>query len=177
MWPATIASRMRPSTRARTSSPGRWHGWALAGAIGGLAACLVAPTVLLEPAMMVRVLIFSLVAATLGGLDSLGGALLGGLLIGVSQTMVAGYIPFIGTELSLHLLDGHRSWASQRRVVGEILGKLPINLGKSDVNGREAISEILLNLGVAPLRRLAFGRDEALVLARPFVDQILPLAH
>jgi branched-chain amino acid transport system permease protein len=76
-------------------------GWALAGAIGGLAACLVAPTVLLEPAMMVRVLIFSLVAATLGGLDSLGGALLGGLLIGVSQTMVAGYIPFIGTELSL----------------------------------------------------------------------------
>jgi branched-chain amino acid transport system permease protein len=76
-------------------------GWALAGAIGGLAACLVAPTLLLAPDMMVRVLIFSLVAATLGGLDSLGGALLGGLLIGVSQTMVAGYVPFIGTELSL----------------------------------------------------------------------------
>jgi branched-chain amino acid transport system permease protein len=51
--------------------------------------------------MMVRVLIFSLVAATLGGLDSLGGALLGGLLIGVAQTMVAGYVPFICTELSL----------------------------------------------------------------------------
>jgi branched-chain amino acid transport system permease protein len=76
-------------------------GWALAGAIGGLAACLVAPTLLLEPDMMVRVLIFSLVAATLGGLDSLAGALLGGLLIGVAQTMVAGYVPFIGTELSL----------------------------------------------------------------------------
>lgn len=76
-------------------------GWALAGAIGGLAACLVAPTVLLEPSMMVRVLIFSLVAATLGGLDSLGGALVGGLLIGISQTMIAGYVGFIGTELSL----------------------------------------------------------------------------
>lgn len=76
-------------------------GWALAGAIGGLAACLVAPTVLLEPSMMVRVLIFSLVAATLGGLDSLGGALVGGLLIGISQTMIAGYIGFMGSELSL----------------------------------------------------------------------------
>ena len=76
-------------------------GWALAGGIGGLAACLIAPTVLLEPNMMVRVLIFSLVAATLGGLDSLGGALLGGLAIGVSQTMVAGYVEFMGTQLSL----------------------------------------------------------------------------
>jgi branched-chain amino acid transport system permease protein len=76
-------------------------GWALSGAIGGLAACLVAPAVLLEPDMMVRVLIFSLVAATLGGLDSLAGALIGGLAIGVAQTMAAGYVPFIGTELSL----------------------------------------------------------------------------
>jgi branched-chain amino acid transport system permease protein len=76
-------------------------GWALAGAIGGLAACLIAPTVLLEPNMMVRVLIYSMVAATLGGLDSLGGALLGGLVIGVSQTMVAGYVDVLGTQLSL----------------------------------------------------------------------------
>ncbi|MGE0730194.1 MAG: branched-chain amino acid ABC transporter permease [Acidimicrobiia bacterium] len=76
-------------------------GWALAGAIGGLAACLVAPTVLLEPNMMVRVLIYSLVAATLGGLDSLGGAVLGGLLIGIAQTMVAGYVAFMGAQLSL----------------------------------------------------------------------------
>jgi branched-chain amino acid transport system permease protein len=76
-------------------------GWAMAGAIGGAAACLVAPTVLLEPNMMVRVLIFSLVAATLGGLDSLGGALLGGMLIGVAQTMIAGYVGVLGSELSL----------------------------------------------------------------------------
>lgn len=76
-------------------------GWALAGSIGGLAACLVAPTVLLEPSTMVRVLIYSLVAATLGGLDSLGGAVLGGLLIGISQTMVAGYVEFMGSQLSL----------------------------------------------------------------------------
>jgi branched-chain amino acid transport system permease protein len=76
-------------------------GWAMSGAIGGLAACLVAPTVLLEPQMMVRVLIFSLVAATLGGLDSLGGALVGGIFVGVAQTMIGGYVSFMGSQLSL----------------------------------------------------------------------------
>jgi branched-chain amino acid transport system permease protein len=76
-------------------------GWALAGAIGALAGCLVAPNVLLEPNMMVRVLIYALVAATLGGLDSLGGAVLGGLVVGVAQTMIGGYVDFFGSELSL----------------------------------------------------------------------------
>jgi branched-chain amino acid transport system permease protein len=76
-------------------------GWALAGAIGALAGCLVAPMVVLEPNMMVRLLIFSLVAATLGGLDSLGGAVVGGFIIGVAQTMIGGYVGFIGSELSL----------------------------------------------------------------------------
>lgn len=76
-------------------------GWALAGAIGGLAGALVAPTVLLEPQMMVRVLIYSLVAATLGGLDSLGGAIIGGVAVGVAQTMLGGYVPFLGAQLAL----------------------------------------------------------------------------
>lgn len=76
-------------------------GWALAGAIGTVAGVLVAPTVLLEPDMMVRVLIFSLVAATLGGLDSMGGAVLGGLIVGLAQTMIGGYVGFFGSELSL----------------------------------------------------------------------------
>lgn len=76
-------------------------GWALAGAIGALAGCLVAPMVVLEPGMMVRLLIFALVAATLGGLDSLGGAIVGGLAIGLAQTMIGGYVGFIGSELSL----------------------------------------------------------------------------
>jgi branched-chain amino acid transport system permease protein len=76
-------------------------GWALAGGIGALAGCLVAPTVLLEPGMMVRVLIYSLVAATIGGLDSLGGAVLGGMLVGVAQTMIGGYVLVFGSQLSL----------------------------------------------------------------------------
>jgi branched-chain amino acid transport system permease protein len=51
--------------------------------------------------MMVRVLIYSMVAATLGGLDSLGGAVLGGLVVGVAQTMIGGYVNLFGSQLSL----------------------------------------------------------------------------
>jgi branched-chain amino acid transport system permease protein len=51
--------------------------------------------------MMVRVLIYSLVAATIGGLDSLGGAVLGGMLVGVAQTMIGGYVLVFGSQLSL----------------------------------------------------------------------------
>ena len=76
-------------------------GWALAAGIGALAATLSANSVLLEPSMMLRVLVFSLAAATLGGLDSPKGAVVGGLLIALSQSLVPAYVPFIGFELSL----------------------------------------------------------------------------
>ena len=75
-------------------------GWALAAAIGTLAGCLIAPSALLDPNFMGKVLIFSFAAATLGGLDSLGGAVIGGLIVGLVQTMSAGYFDFIGQELS-----------------------------------------------------------------------------
>jgi branched-chain amino acid transport system permease protein len=75
-------------------------GWALAAAVGTLAGCLVARTTLLEPNFMGRVLIYSFAAATLGGLDSLGGAVVAGIIIGEVQTMGGGYVDFIGTELA-----------------------------------------------------------------------------
>jgi branched-chain amino acid transport system permease protein len=54
-------------------------GWALASAFGTLGAALVAPTLGgIEPNMMAFILIYSLAGAALGGLDSLGGAVLGG---------------------------------------------------------------------------------------------------
>ena len=67
-------------------------GWALAAAVGTLAGSLVARTTLLEPNFMGRVLIYSFAAATLGGLDSLGGAVIAGIIIGLVQTMGGGYI-------------------------------------------------------------------------------------
>lgn len=76
-------------------------GWAVAAGIGALAAALVADVVLLEPFMMIRLLIFSFAAATIGGLDSPVGALVGGVIVAMAQTLVPGYIPFISTDLSL----------------------------------------------------------------------------
>ncbi|MFN0090928.1 MAG: branched-chain amino acid ABC transporter permease [Acidimicrobiales bacterium] len=76
-------------------------GWALASAIGTLGGSLVASNVLLEPNMMFRLLIFALAAAALGGLDSPVGAVIGGLIVGWIQSLVVGYVSFIGSELSL----------------------------------------------------------------------------
>jgi branched-chain amino acid transport system permease protein len=75
--------------------------WALAAATGTLAACLVAPTTYLEPGYMDKVLIFSFAAATLGGLDSIGGALIGGIFVGLTISLVTGYIPALGSQFSL----------------------------------------------------------------------------
>jgi branched-chain amino acid transport system permease protein len=77
------------------------YGWALAAALGALSATMSANLVLLEPNMMLRVLVFAFAAATLGGLDSPKGALVGGLIIGLTQTLVPAYVPFIGFELSV----------------------------------------------------------------------------
>ncbi len=75
-------------------------GWAVAGGLGALAATLVADAVLLEPNMMLRLMIFSFAAATIGGLDSPKGAIVGAIIVGMTQTLIPGYT-FIPTELSL----------------------------------------------------------------------------
>lgn len=67
-------------------------GWALASAFGTLGGALVAPKLFLSPTMMATLLIFSFAAATVGGLDSLIGAVIGGLAIGLVQSMLVGYL-------------------------------------------------------------------------------------
>ncbi len=78
-------------------------GWALAAAAGTLGASIYAanPVLQIEPTIMLRALIFSITAAALGGLDSLWGALIGGLTIGFVQSVVVQYIPFIPNEMTL----------------------------------------------------------------------------
>jgi branched-chain amino acid transport system permease protein len=78
-------------------------GWALAAAVGTLGACVFVadPIRQLEPSVMVRVLIFAASAAALGGLDSLWGAVVGGLIIGMVQSIIVQYIWFIPNEMSL----------------------------------------------------------------------------
>ncbi|MEM9040697.1 MAG: branched-chain amino acid ABC transporter permease [Actinomycetota bacterium] len=77
-------------------------GWALAAAVGTLGASVFAadPFRQLEPTIMVRVLIFAVSAAALGGLDSIGGAIIGGILIGCVQSLLVPYTP-IPNDLSL----------------------------------------------------------------------------
>ena len=67
-------------------------GWALAAAFGTLGGSLVAPKLFLQPNMMATLLIFSFAAATIGGLDSLVGAVVGGISIGLIQSVLVGYL-------------------------------------------------------------------------------------
>jgi branched-chain amino acid transport system permease protein len=78
-------------------------GWALAAAVGTLGAAIYVadPIRQLEPSVMARVLIFSASAAALGGLDSLWGAIIGGMIIGMVQSLLVQYVGFIPNELSL----------------------------------------------------------------------------
>ena len=76
-------------------------GWAIAAGLGALAAALVSGVVFLEPSLMIRVLIYSFAAATIGGLDSPLGAVVGGIIVGLTQSLIPGYFDFVPTELSL----------------------------------------------------------------------------
>jgi branched-chain amino acid transport system permease protein len=68
-------------------------GWALATMAGSLAGVLVAPRILpLSPSYLQDVLVYGFTAAVLGGLDSPLGALIGGLVIGLTRVYVSGYI-------------------------------------------------------------------------------------
>ena len=77
--------------------------WGLAAAIGALAGTLVAGTTgEVTPGLMFSYFVYASAAATLGGFDSLKGAVVAGLGIGVIETMAAGYFPkWIGQELRL----------------------------------------------------------------------------
>ena len=67
-------------------------GWALASLVGSLAGLLIAGGSLVHPGYMDAVVVYGFVAAVLGGLDSPGGAVVGGLLLGLSLSLVSGYV-------------------------------------------------------------------------------------
>jgi branched-chain amino acid transport system permease protein len=76
-------------------------GWGLAAMVGAVGGMMVAPVVFLDPNMMSGILIYAFASATLGGFTSPGGAVLGGLIVGVIENLVGTYVSFIGTELKL----------------------------------------------------------------------------
>ncbi|MFJ8911536.1 branched-chain amino acid ABC transporter permease [Amycolatopsis sp. NPDC102389] len=71
-------------------------GWALAALAGSLSGLLIAGGGLVHPSYMDGVVVYGFVAAVLGGLDSPVGAVVGGVVLGLSLSLVSGYI---GAEL------------------------------------------------------------------------------
>lgn len=67
-------------------------GWALAGLFGALAGVLIAGGAPISPNFMDGVVVFGFVAAVLGGLDSFVGAVVGGLVLGLTNSYVSGYL-------------------------------------------------------------------------------------
>jgi branched-chain amino acid transport system permease protein len=76
--------------------------WGLAAAIGALGGVVFAGiNNSVSLGLMFTVFIYGSAAATLGGFDSPGGAVIAGLTIGVVENMAAGYISWIGQEMKL----------------------------------------------------------------------------
>ena len=70
----------------------RTLGWALAGAAGGLAGMLFVPSSYLYPNAMDVLLVFGFIAAVIGGLDSLFGAVAGAMILGFAINFATAYI-------------------------------------------------------------------------------------
>ncbi len=67
-------------------------GWGLAAVVGGIAGILSANLLLLEPTMMLMPMILAFAAMAVGGLSSPFGAVLGGLILGLAQSLLGTYV-------------------------------------------------------------------------------------
>ena len=76
-------------------------GWGLASAVGAVSGIMVAPVLLVEPNMMQTVIIYAFAAAVLGGIESPLGAVVGGLIVGVTVNLAGRYVPHVGGDLQL----------------------------------------------------------------------------
>src|SRR5437764_13032756 len=76
-------------------------GWGLASAVGAVSGLMVAPILLLEPNMMQSIIIYAFAAAVLGGIESPLGAVVGGVIVGVTVNLAGAYLPFVGGDLQL----------------------------------------------------------------------------
>lgn len=76
--------------------------WGLAGAIGSAAGVLITPLAPAQLSLLTMLTIFlsAAAAALLGGLDSLVGAVVAGLVIGLLEALIIGYVPGVGDNLS-----------------------------------------------------------------------------
>ncbi|MDQ7781446.1 MAG: branched-chain amino acid ABC transporter permease [Desulfomonilaceae bacterium] len=66
--------------------------WGLAAVLGILAGLFLAPALLLDPFFMLEPFLKGFAAAILGGLNSLPGAIVGGLILGVAEALTGGFV-------------------------------------------------------------------------------------
>ena len=98
------AAAYHPEASRLLGVPVSWMlglGWGLASAVGAVSGMLVAPSLLLEPNMMQSIIIYAFAAAVLGGIESPLGAVVGGLLVGVTVNLAGAYLPGVGGDLQL----------------------------------------------------------------------------
>jgi branched-chain amino acid transport system permease protein len=70
----------------------RTLGWAIAGAAGGLAGMLYIPNTYLYPNAMDVLIVFGFIAAVIGGLESMAGAVAGAMVLGFAINFSTSYI-------------------------------------------------------------------------------------
>ena len=78
--------------------------WGIGAALGALGGILVAPVSLLHPDLGASFLIKGFAAMTLGGFGSLGGAVLGGVLLGIAEQYAGAYLDSALIEITAYLV-------------------------------------------------------------------------
>jgi branched-chain amino acid transport system permease protein len=117
LWLLLNRTRLGLKLRAVSSNPesARLHGipagtmlmvgWAMAAAIGALAGSLVAAeSTAFDASLMQFILVYALAAAALGGFDSIWGAVICGLIVGILDALTIQYVDFLdGIEVVVPL--------------------------------------------------------------------------
>ena len=80
------------------------YSWGVGAALAALGGILIAPVSLLHPDLGLGFLIKGFAAMTLGGFGSLGGAVLGGLILGLSEQYVGAYIDTALIDITAYLV-------------------------------------------------------------------------
>ena len=70
--------------------------WALAGGLAGLSGILIAPSVAFSVFFMTSLLLRSVAAALVGGLTSIGGAVVAGITLGIAEGVIGYTVPING---------------------------------------------------------------------------------
>ena len=102
---ALRASALQPASSRLVGIRVGWMlavGWGLAAALGVVAGVMAAGSYgSFDPTLMQTILLYAFAAAILGGIDSPGGAVVGGLVLGVLLNLLGTYVDWIGSTLRL----------------------------------------------------------------------------